>query len=169
MAHGADLEELLGLGLYALGAVDDHDSGVGRHQGTVGILREILVSGGIQDIDAASAVLELQDRAGDRDTSLLLDLHPVGNGMSGSGLALYGAGQVDGASVKKEFFRQGSLAGIRVGYDCECTSSCYFFGDLISHEYLFKNGEAKADAGCPAPACRVPYIYTLYLVLRSIT
>ena len=28
MAHGADLEELPGLGLHALGAVDDHDGGI---------------------------------------------------------------------------------------------------------------------------------------------
>ena len=30
--HGADLEQLPGLGLHALGAVDDHDRGVSGHQ-----------------------------------------------------------------------------------------------------------------------------------------
>mgnify|MGYP003436519072 CR=1 FL=1 len=37
VAHGADLEEFSGLRLHALGAVDDHDGGVGGHQGAVGV------------------------------------------------------------------------------------------------------------------------------------
>ena len=77
VAHGADPEELAGLGLHALGAVDDHDGAVRRHKGTVGILREILVAGSVQDVDAVAVVLELHDGAGDGDAALLLDLHPV--------------------------------------------------------------------------------------------
>ena len=46
-----NLEQLDGLRLNTLGSVDDHDSGVSRHQGTVGILREILMSRCIQDVD----------------------------------------------------------------------------------------------------------------------
>ena len=38
VAHGADLEQLPGLGLHAFRAVDDHDGGVGGHEGAVGIL-----------------------------------------------------------------------------------------------------------------------------------
>lgn len=54
VAQCADLKKLFGLGLDALGAVDDHDRGVGGHKGTVGILREVLVAGGIEDVDAGA-------------------------------------------------------------------------------------------------------------------
>ena len=59
MAQGADLEQLDGLGLNALGGVDDHDGGIRRHQGAVGILGEVLVAGGIQNVDALALIVEL--------------------------------------------------------------------------------------------------------------
>ena len=59
MPHGTDLEQLPGLGFHALGAVNDHDGGIRGHQGAVGILREILVARGIQNVDAEALILEL--------------------------------------------------------------------------------------------------------------
>ena len=59
MPHGADLEQLPGLGLHALGAVNDHDGGIRGHQRAVGILREVLVARGIQNVDAEALILEL--------------------------------------------------------------------------------------------------------------
>ena len=59
MPHGTDLEQLPGLGFHALGAVNDHDGGIRGHQGAVGILREILVTRRIQNVDAEALVLEL--------------------------------------------------------------------------------------------------------------
>ena len=59
MAQGADLEQLDGLGLNTLGGVDDHDGGIRRPQGTVGILGEVLVAGGIQNVDALALIVEL--------------------------------------------------------------------------------------------------------------
>ena len=102
--HGADLEQLPGLGLHALGAVDDHDGGVRRHQGAVGVLGEVLVARGIQNVDAEALVLELHDRGRDGNTTLLFNLHPVGGGGAGILLALDHAGLGDGAAVEKEFF-----------------------------------------------------------------
>ena len=104
MAHGTDLEELPGLGLDALGTVDDHDGGVGSHQGTVGILGEVLVAGGVQDVDAEAAILELHDGRGDGNTTLLFDLHPVGGGSAGVLLALNNTCLGDGTAVEQEFF-----------------------------------------------------------------
>ena len=60
MPHRTDLKQLLGLGLNALGAVYDHDSRICCHKGTICILREILMSGCIKDIDTAPVILELQ-------------------------------------------------------------------------------------------------------------
>ena len=117
--HGAHLEQLPGLGLHALGGVDDHDGGVGGHEGAVGVLREVLVARGVQNVDAETLVLELHHRGGHRDAALLLNLHPVGGGRPGVLLALYLAGLGDGPAVQQKLLGQGSLTGVRVGDDGE--------------------------------------------------
>ena len=88
MAHDTDFEQFSGLGLDTLGCVDNHDRRVCSHQGTVGILREVLMSRCIQNVDAVAVVVELQYGRGDGNASLLLDLHPVGNRMPGCGFCL---------------------------------------------------------------------------------
>ena len=99
MAHGTDFEQFLGLRLNALCSVNDHDSRVCRHERSVCVLREVLVSGCIENIDAAAVVFKLQHRTCDGDTSLLFNFHPVGNGMSGGRFSLDAAGQIDRAAV----------------------------------------------------------------------
>ena len=126
MPQGADPEELARLGLHALGGVDDHDGGVRRHEGAVGVLGEVLVSRGVQNVDAAAAVLELHDGGGDGNAPLLLNFHPVAGGGPGP-LALDLPGLGNGPAVEEEFFRQGGFARIRVGDDGEGPSSCNFF------------------------------------------
>ncbi len=73
----ADLEELLGLSLNALGYVNNHDSTIHSHQCTICILREVLMAWGVQDIDAVPVVVELQYRRGNGNTTLFFYLHPV--------------------------------------------------------------------------------------------
>ena len=118
----ADLKELFGLGLDALGAVDDHDRGVGGHKGTVGILREVLVAGGIEDIDAGAVIGELQDRGGNGNTALLLDVHPVRDGMLGRALALDRAGGLNAAGIEQQLLGKCGLTGVRVADDRECAA-----------------------------------------------
>ena len=117
VTQGADLEQLDGLGLNALCRVDDHDSGVRCHQGTVGILREVLMARGIQNVHALACIVELQDRGSDRNTTLLLDIHPVGHSVLGALLALDGTGLIDGSTVQQQLFGQGRFAGIGVADD----------------------------------------------------
>ncbi len=76
-----------------------------------------LMAGGIQNIDAEPAVLELHNGGGDGDAALLLDLHPVGGGGTGILLALDDTGLSNGTAVEQEFFGQGGLTGIGVGDD----------------------------------------------------
>ena len=45
--------------LHALGPVNDHHGGVGGHQGAVGVLGEVLVAGGVQNVDAEALILKL--------------------------------------------------------------------------------------------------------------
>ena len=119
MAERADLEELFGLGLDALGAVDDHDRGVGGHERAVGVLRKVLVARGIEDVHAVALVGELQHRGGDGDAALLLDVHPVGLCVLGRALALDRAGRLDGAGIEQELFGEGGLARVGVRDDRE--------------------------------------------------
>ena len=127
MAHYTDLEQLSCLRLHTLASVNDHDSGICCHQGTVGILREILMSWCIQNIDTVTVIMELKHRGGYGNTSLLLDFHPVRYCMAGSCLSLYTSCQIDGASIKKEFFCQCCLTGIRVGNNGKGSSFFYLF------------------------------------------
>lgn len=122
VAQRTDLKELFGLGLDALSAVDDHDRGVGGHKGTVGILREVLVAGGIEDVDAGTVVGELQHRGGNGDTALLLDVHPVRDGMLGRALALDRAGGLNATGIEQQFLGKRGLTGVRVADDRECAA-----------------------------------------------
>ena len=130
--QGADFEQLPGLGLHALGTVDDHDGGVRCHEGAVGVLGEVLMAGGVQDVDAEALVLELEDGGGDGDTTLLFNLHPVGRGGTGVLLALDHAGLGDGPAVEQELFRQSGLTGVRVGDDGE-GAPAVDFGSVFRH------------------------------------
>ena len=117
-----NLKELFGLGLDALSAVDDHDCGVGGHKRTVGILREVLVAGGIEDVDAGAVVGELQHRGGNGNTALLLDVHPVRDGMLGRALALDRAGGLNAAGIEQQLLGKRGLTGVRVADDRECAA-----------------------------------------------
>ena len=139
-------------GLHTLARVDDHNRGIRRHQGTVGILREILVSRRIQNVDAIAVIFKLQHRRGHGNTSLLFDLHPVGNCVSGCCLTFHGTRQVDRSAVQQEFLCQSSLSGIRVRDNCKCSSSVDFFFQIaqrISPRLsIRKHPDRLPDASC---------------------
>ncbi len=97
--HNTDLKQLSGLLLNAFGRVNDHYGRVSRHQSAVGILRKILMSGCVQDINTAIVIVKLQNRRSNRDASLLFDLHPVRNCMLGCPFALNRACKLDCSSV----------------------------------------------------------------------
>ena len=86
------------------------------------------MSGGIEDVDAVAVILELEDGRSDGDTSLLLYLHPVGYGVAGGLLALYGTGEIYRAAVEQEFFCQCSFTGVGVRDYRERPALFYLFG-----------------------------------------
>ena len=132
MAQHTNLEKLDGLCLNTLGCINDHDSGVSGHQGTVGIFREILMSRCIQNVDTIIFIVKLHNGRGNRNTSFLLNFHPVGDSMLCCFLSLYGAGQIDGTAIEQEFLSQCRLTGIGMRNNCKCTASFYFLFK-ISH------------------------------------
>ena len=92
------------------------------------------MSRGIQNIDTVSVIVKLQHRRGDRNTSLLLDLHPVRHRMSCCCLSFYGTGKIDGSSVEQELFCQGRLSGIRVRDNGKGPATIDLFC-IITHYY----------------------------------
>ena len=118
-ARAADLEELQGLRLQALGRVDHHDRGVGGREHPVGVLREVLVARGVEQVEDAVAVGELQRRRGDRDAAGALDLHPVGARPRPPAARAHRAGQVDRPGLQQQALGEGRLTGVRVGDDRE--------------------------------------------------
>ena len=118
-AAAADVEQLARLRLDALAGVDHHDGRVDRGEHAVGVLAEVVVAGGVEQVDAVVVVVELQHRARDGDAALLLELHPVAGGGALVLAGGDGAGQVQGASVEEELLRERGLAGIRVRDDRE--------------------------------------------------
>jgi hypothetical protein len=127
-AATADLEELAGLRLDAFGGVDDHEGGVHGGEHAVGVLGEILVAGGVEQVDRAAGVVELEDGRTDRDAALFLQLHPVGGGGALVLAVLDGAGEMDGVAVKQELLGQGRLARIGVRDDRKGATAGDFLG-----------------------------------------
>ncbi len=128
-AGAADLEELERLGLDALGRVDEHDGGVDRGEHPVGVLGEVRVTGGVEQVDDGAVVGELEHGGGDRDASVLLHLHPVRDDAAAVALAVHGAGLADGARVQGERLGQGRLAGVGVRDDGEGAAAGRLLGD----------------------------------------
>ena len=127
VAQRADLEQLDGLGLNALGGVNDHDGGVRRHQGAVGVLTEVLVAGRVQNVDALALIVELQNRRGNGNTALLFNVHPVGHRMLGALLALDRTRGLDGPTVEQELFGECGFTGVGVRDDRKCAPGFDFF------------------------------------------
>ena len=128
-AHAADFEEFAGLGFDAFGAIEDHDGAVDGGEGAVGIFAEVLVAGGIEEVEQAAAVFELKGGGGDGDAAGLFHGHPVGGGVAAVFLGADGAGGFDFAGVEEKFFGEGGFAGVRVGDDGEGAAAA----DLFAH------------------------------------
>ena len=115
----AHLEQLERLGLDALAGVEHHDRGVGRGQHPVGVLGEVAVTGGVEQVEHLVAVRELQHGRGDGDAALLLHLHPVGPDPAPLAPGLDRAGVLHRPAVEEELLGERRLARVGVADDGE--------------------------------------------------
>ena len=76
-AEPADVEEFFCLGFDAVGEVEDHDGAVGGDECAVGIFAEVLVAGGIEEIDLHAVKFEGKHGGADGDSALAFEFHPV--------------------------------------------------------------------------------------------
>ena len=81
-----------------------------------------------QQIDHVVTVEHLHYRAGDRDTALLFNLHPVAGGVTAGFARLDRAGDLDRAREQQQLFGQRGLAGVRVGDDGKGAAAAGFGG-----------------------------------------
>ena len=147
-AAAADFEELAGLAFDSLAGIDDHDGGVDGGEDAVGIFREVLVAGGVEEIHHAAAVFELQDGGGDGNAALAFQFHPVGGG---GALVLAGgdtAGELHGTAVEEELFRERGLPGIRVGDDGKGAAAGDFFSGSHEGRLLHAAAPASGNGRC---------------------
>lgn len=76
-----------------------------------------MVTGGVEQVDAAAVVFELEHGGRDGDASFFFHGHPVAGGGALFFLGGDAPGQADGTSVEKKLFGEGGLSRIGVGND----------------------------------------------------
>ena len=114
IAQTGDFHQLTGPIFDAFCRVNHHQAAVHRRQGTVGIFGEVFVPRGIQQVHQAVMIRELHYRGGDRDTTLLFHLHPVGFRVLAGTTTFYCTGGLNRLSEQQHLFGDGGLTGIRV-------------------------------------------------------
>ena len=143
IAHAAHFHELACLRLHTLGAVHHDDDAIDGGQRAVGVFGKVLVTGGVEDVDLVVLIVELHDRGGDGDTTLLLDVHPVGRGGFLDFVALDGAGHLYLSAEEQELLGERGLTGIGVRDDRKRSSSfdflicCHIFS-FSGMDYIFQ-------------------------------
>ncbi len=141
VAQAADLEQLSGPRLDALGGVDHHDGGIDRRQRAVGVFGEILVARRIQEVEDQALEFERHHRGDDGDTALAFDLHPVGTGVAPLALGLDLPGQIDRAAEQQELLGQRGLAGVRVRDDRKGPPARDFRGERRTGRRIGSDGK----------------------------
>ena len=116
LAHREQLPRPL---LDALAVVQEHHRAVGGDQDAIRVLREVLVSRRVEQVDLVALVLELHHARRHRDAALLLHLHPVGRGVPLLAPRLHRPGKVDRATVQQQLLGEGRLSGVRMADDGE--------------------------------------------------
>jgi len=121
-----------GARLDAFTPIEHHQCRVHRGQGAVGVFGEVLVAGGVEQVDHVLAVGELHHRGSDGDAALLFHLHPVGGGVAIGLARFHRAGDGNRLAHQQQLFGDGGLARIGVRDDGEGTA-LRDFGGLSGH------------------------------------
>ena len=156
LAVAADLEQLAGLGLDALRAVEHHDRRVGGGEHAVRVLGEVAVTRCVQQVQDLLAVRELQHGRGDRDAALLLELHPVRRGGAAIALGLHRTGAADRTAVEQELLGEGGLARVGVRDDRE-RAPASGLGRGSGHGFRLERGD-RTGAGRSGTVWRMTWL-----------
>src|SRR5205807_4818932 len=102
--------------------------GIDRGENAVGVFREILMAGSIEEIDAIAMILKLQNGRAHRNPALTFEFHPVGGGRPLILARSDRAGKLHRPAVEQKFLGERGLAGVRVRDDRKRPASLYFSG-----------------------------------------
>ena len=119
VAQAAHLEQLQRLRLDALGGVQHHHRGVGGGERAVGVLAEVLVARGIEQVEGQPFAFEGHHAGRDADPPLPLDLHPVRARAPVLAARPHRPRRPDRAAGQQQVLGQRRLAGVGVGDDRE--------------------------------------------------
>ena len=113
-AHAAHVEQFNGLCFHTLGRVDHHQRGVHCGQHAIGIFREILVTGRVEQVNHVVTVFKLHHRAGNRNAALLFNIQKVGGRVTAALASLHRAGHLNRAREQQQLLGERGLARIRM-------------------------------------------------------
>ena len=134
VALAANLDQAAGLRFNAVGRVNHHQGRIHGGEHAVGVLREVFVAGGVQQVDDVVAVHHLHHRRGHRNTPLLLNLHPVRRGVACGFAGLDRACDLDRTRKQQELLSQRGFTRVGVGNDGKSAAAACFRG--VSHKCL---------------------------------
>ena len=117
VALAANFDQAAGLRFHTICCIDHHQGRVHGRQHAVGVFREVLVAGCVQQVDHVVSVAHLHHRRCHRNTTLLFNLHPVRRSVARSLAALDGTGNLDRTREQQQLFGQRGLTRVRVGDD----------------------------------------------------
>ena len=126
VAQAADFQQLDGLFFDAFRGIHHHHGGIDSSQHSIGVFREVLVAGCVEQVDHTVVIAELHHRTGDRNAALLFHFQPVRGGVFSALARFHRARHLDCATEQQQLFGQRGLARVRVGNDGESAP----FGDL---------------------------------------
>ncbi len=123
----ANFQKFNCLRLHALGGIDNHDCAVNGGQYSIGIFREVLMSRGIEKIDYVIVVLKLHNGAGDGNTALFFNFHPVARCMTAGFTSLDRTCELNCSAEKKQLFGKSCFTSVRVRNNREGSSAFNLF------------------------------------------
>ena len=109
------------------------------------------MAGGVQQVDGAAAVVELEHGGGNGDAPLLLQFHPVGGHLALLPLGLHSPCLLNRPPVEEKLFRQGGLAGVGVGNDRKIPAPGHGLGQ-IALAWGWSGGGGRLGRGAHPPS-----------------
>ena len=125
-SHAAYLHQLARLRLHALGRVNNDDNAIDSRQRAEGIFGKVLVARGIENVYLVSLIVELHHGSRHRDTTLFLNLHPVGGCRLADFVRFDSTSHLYLSAKKQQLFCQRRLTRIRMRDNCKCSPAGYF-------------------------------------------
>ena len=139
VSHSAHLHQFTGLSLHTFCRVNDDDRRVDSGERAVSVFGEVLVTRRVQYVNLVGfallsfgQIVKLHDRGRHRDTTLFLNVHPVGGGGLAYLVVLNGTGYLYLTTEEQKLFGERSLTGIRVRDDGEGAPTLYFVHIMIT-------------------------------------